>query len=423
MRPRPAPIARPTGVFALALLLGAASPSPKPPAAAGGALVFSRQTVDFRDRVGEYSHLVLDGQGDPHISYYKRNAGELRYAHRTGATWSVQTIDGGGSEDVGAYTHMVLDAQGEPHIAYFDWGNFDLMYIERVAGQWQQPERVDAAGHVGRYPALGIDGQGDIHIVYHDIDRGDVKYARRTAGVWSIAWVDSVGEVGAKLQGRMDSHGWPCASYYDLTNSALKFARLTPSGWQVVTVDEGAGTDVGGYTALALHPDDRPYILYSHWGGISGLDDIWLAHLDAGGTWRLEPVDEDANQTGFNPSIEVDAVGVVHCAYRDHTTSELKYAVQRPGGWDVRVVDSDGDVGYGVSLEVDGGGLPHFSYYNQTPEDLQYLVGNREVPTPATSFGGLRARFRGGSAPAAAPGATAAPSPAAAGSAERGNRR
>lgn len=66
-----------------------------------------------------YTSLVMDGEYG-HISYYAYdlNTKGLRYAYQDASGWYTQTVDSG--ENVGKYTSLALDGDGDPHISYFD---------------------------------------------------------------------------------------------------------------------------------------------------------------------------------------------------------------------------------------------------------------------------------------------------------------
>ena len=91
----------------------------------------------------------------PHISYHDVTNGDLKYAVKSGTSWTLETVDATGL--VGRFTSLVLDAQGNPHISYYDSTNGDLRYAVK-SGTWWTGEIVDDTGQVGGYTSL-VHGQ------------------------------------------------------------------------------------------------------------------------------------------------------------------------------------------------------------------------------------------------------------------------
>jgi hypothetical protein len=136
-------------------------------------------TVDESAEVGEFTSVAVDNNQEPHISYYDATNGDLKYAHGTGPDewhleWYTETVDSKG--DVGQYTSIVLDDEGDPHITYYDASNGDLRYAYQENGEWQF-ETVDSEGDVGMWSSLAIDQQGNLHVAYYDDTNETVKYA------------------------------------------------------------------------------------------------------------------------------------------------------------------------------------------------------------------------------------------------------
>src|SRR5437667_8436551 len=63
--------------------------------------------------VGQYTSLALDGLGQPNISYYDNDDGNLKYAHKSGASWVIEVADPS-TDDVGLFTSIALDGSGNP---------------------------------------------------------------------------------------------------------------------------------------------------------------------------------------------------------------------------------------------------------------------------------------------------------------------
>ncbi len=82
------------------------------------AVEWNIETVDSVSSVGSHTDLVLDGEGNPHISYYDETNRDLKYAFFDGDAWQVETVDS--VNMTGQYTSLVLDRSGNPRISYSD---------------------------------------------------------------------------------------------------------------------------------------------------------------------------------------------------------------------------------------------------------------------------------------------------------------
>ena len=76
---------------------------------------------------GRGTSLVLDKNGNPHISHSEISTTSLKYSFWDGTSWQTETVDGANS-DVGYATSLVLDDYSSPFIAYQDLTNKDLKY-------------------------------------------------------------------------------------------------------------------------------------------------------------------------------------------------------------------------------------------------------------------------------------------------------
>lgn len=147
-----------------------------------------------------------------------------------------------------------------------------------------------------------------------------------------------------------------------LSNGASGTTATPPPGtWMPATVDV-AGT-VGQWTSIAVDASGIVHISYhDHTSGT-------LKHAAlAGGTWTTEVVDATEAHVGHFSSIALDGQGRPRIGYaRDlNLYSWLKYAQWEGTAWKVETVDAQAKgVGWYASLGLDGSGNAHMAHYKQ----------------------------------------------------------
>lgn len=238
-------------------------------------------------RVGEHSDLAIVG-GEPAIAYVDETNGELRYAQRSGGTWTEELIDADGdgtSTNTGRWVSLAVLPSGEPAVAFYDEGNEELRYAERSGGVWTDV-LVDADGDgtsitVGIYPSLAILSSGEPAIAYYDATGGELRYAERSGGTWTDVLVDADGDgTSTRVGGYPSLIELPAGlaiSYVDDSANTLRLARRVGGVWsdELVYVDPEGNSlrasnlalDSTGNLVLAATDTSQANHLVTRWNG------------------------------------------------------------------------------------------------------------------------------------------------------------
>lgn len=116
---------------------------------------WSTTTVRSCLRLDEHpwTSIVLNSSGVPHISFMEILTLEddspdfnLNFAKLSGTTWFIESVDTAG--DVGEYTAMVLDSLGTPHIAYHSLTDSSLKYASQTPSITQSTTVVNGQAEV-----------------------------------------------------------------------------------------------------------------------------------------------------------------------------------------------------------------------------------------------------------------------------------
>jgi len=115
---------------------------------------WQQEGVDSVDwgNVGEYNSIAIDRDGYPHIAYrYYKDGSYLKYAYKDASGWHRSVAD---SLPTDSYLNsMALDGNNNPHISYYDGSEYDLKYAYWDGSNWLT-ETVDAVGKVGKYNSI-----------------------------------------------------------------------------------------------------------------------------------------------------------------------------------------------------------------------------------------------------------------------------
>ena len=96
--------------------------------------VWTLETADATTRGTAFISLQFGRHDDPSVSYYDASPADLKFATRSGSTWSTDTLLTRGAQ--GLYTALSLDSGGTPSIVFYNRRNDLLMLATGGIGKW-----------------------------------------------------------------------------------------------------------------------------------------------------------------------------------------------------------------------------------------------------------------------------------------------
>ncbi len=358
-------------VTALVITAAASSAAQAGPAADEAVLPWSYHTVADAGDTGEYPSLVLDDEGDAHISFYRAEDEHLYYAAEQDGKWTILRMDPTAAS-IGKFSSLALDADGYAHISYYDEANHMLKYTHTTSSGFVTPVEYVTGGLDESDTSLALDKNGRPIIAYYDYVAGSLMITYKDAGgSWQQETVDGGDDdVGINPSMVLDDDGYPHISYYDATNQNLKYVAKDANGWQTPQVVNHSGS-AGYSSSLALDHLGKPSISYWDWGQ----KDLKFATLSPDYGWRSTTI-QSAGSVGQYNSLALDRSGLPHISYSDESSGDLKYIyMTSSGNWSqAHIVDSRGDTGIDNDLVLDSQGSPHIAYYDGSGKDLEYAL-------------------------------------------------
>ena len=280
------------------------------------------------------------------------------------AGWQVETIQSPHLFQLMGPRSMAGDSDGYQHIAY-GWDH--LYYASENADGWVV-STVDASPSTGSRTVLALDSEDHAHIVYFDQLNKRLKYAFQFGEGWYIQTLPSEGDdVSDIFSMTLDKDGAPWICYFDTTSDLLVVLWDNGGGnWEsshvalLTAYFYAASIAVDGYSARIAYASGNPNEYY-----------LQFAYNESG-SWNYLTVDPGP-ATGEYIDMDIDAAHFVHIAYRDETSSQLKYTSFVPGGWpgSIEQVDSAGNTGFFPSICLDENSNPYIGYLNVTANGIK----------------------------------------------------
>jgi hypothetical protein len=192
------------------------------------------RTLDFDMQAGKWNCLVLDSQGNPHVSYDSFIKGEMKYAYWDGKEWKRTVIDSPNISSKGPYSHgmgnsLVLNRDGRAQISYEDGESVKYAWEKDNSWKIDIVDSITVTGSwIGYRTRQALDPQGNPHIVYED--GGTVKHAYWDGSNWRIQVVSGPGTRKHRYENiAIDRTGNIYISYQDAMDGSVKVAIGRPS--------------------------------------------------------------------------------------------------------------------------------------------------------------------------------------------------
>jgi len=205
------------------------------------------QTLDFDGETGKWNSLLLDREGNPHISYSAFTKGDLKCAYWNGKSWVISVVDARGlsqgTATRGMGNSLALTSEGTALISYFEDQN--LKFARQTGNTWKR-EIVDSlssmasVGFYGSRTSLVLDKLGNPHIFYGDVGR--LKHAYWDGTRWRIQVIESgAGGQFSQVVAVMDQDDTIYIAYTDPGDDSIKVSigRRLPSPQTTETTNDG----------------------------------------------------------------------------------------------------------------------------------------------------------------------------------------
>ncbi len=306
-------------------------------------------------------------------------AGELSSRALPPSTHTVEVVDT--VDAVGFDTSITIGIDGFPIISYRDGTNGDLKFAhcgDATCSEGNTTVILDSEGVVGFDTSIAVGTDGFPIISYRDITNGNLKVAHCgtldcTSGN-SVLTVDDLGRVGEGTSIAIGSDGLPIISFRDHFTEQLRVVHCGDTTCSDNNLTQKLDQDeFGGFqSSLAIGVDGLPIIVYR----IGITDDLRIIHC---GNVRCSKDNvgrtlDSVGNVGFNPSIAIGSDGLPVVAYKNGSTSDLKFVhcedVTCLTKGDPETLDGGALTGFDPSITIAADGLPIISYQDASKENL-----------------------------------------------------
>ena len=273
----------------------------------------------------------VDTNSRPHICFAGFIGGTAAVYHaysQSGASWTYEKIDNSNS---GGGLDSTFDSSGKLHVSYFAGGDSTLRYAVKSGGSWS----VTSFTNMGSASSIAVDSLGNPHISFVRQWPAGICYAAKTSAAWSVVAIDTNLALIGNTAIAVDLLGRPHMSWLDwqLADERVRYAYWNGSSWQKEYV-EGA---VEQFNDLVVKPDGTPVVSYFYKTATNAPYRLYVAEK-VGGVWQKQVVE----QNGATNDLDVIQLGMAldssitpHLAYCNNrgmgAIHNLKYATNPSG--------------------------------------------------------------------------------------------
>ncbi len=327
-------------------------------------------TIEATEYLGASISLATAASGDLHISYTDNNYKQLKYAHRTGGTWQITTLQTITGINQILATDIDLGPGDRPYIVYEEEssGYSLLKYTYWTGTIWTPPVIVSQPDSYGCSPSMEVTTAGETYIAYQKCDFNDEGlWLAIYNGNWQYQPVEQSDDAEFTYPSLVvkDTTGFITIAYVQLDDSTpdLHYAVKEGSAFWTITTPYTSTSSYIYNPSLALDGTGKPRIAFT----TSEIYDYYAKFAYWTGTeWLVETVSPLLNER-YETSLVVDAANRPHMTF---IADGLSYAVKDGSTWMVSDIDyprleADGwTVGliYYVSIALNNQGKPVIAY-------------------------------------------------------------
>ncbi len=238
------------------------------------ASLMNQHLLDSNPNTGLWPDMVFGKDGNPRISYFDADEGDLKLAvcddpHCN--TAQIRILDSGGI--TGSYTSIAMPADGRAVIAYYNQSQTSLQYARCNDPLCTSATitTLDNSGSVGKYSSIAFRGS-TVYISYYDEGGTQLKLLvclnSLSCNNPTIIVVDSAGDVGrysAVFTAPISDRTF--LAYYDASNGDLKGVTCRLNGINLVCespiILDSTGAAVGRYVRGTINNLGFPVIFYA----------------------------------------------------------------------------------------------------------------------------------------------------------------